>query len=140
MIEGSPRPGTSPGAGKNDVREPTFDETGLQKLGDQIRGRGKPPSHRAPKRRYRKTKRVLLTLAIVIVVGVAGTAGYGFYLSHKIHRIDVKGLIDSPTSGADAGTENILMVGSTDRCALTVQNPAYGLCSQGVNGLSLFQI
>ncbi len=135
-IEGSPRPGTSPGAGKNDVREPTFDETGLQKLGAEIRGKGKPPSHRAPKRPYRKTKRVLLTLAILLVVGVAGTAGYAFYLNHKIHRIDVKGLIDSPTTGADAGTENILMVGSTDRCVLTVQNASYGLCSQGVNGVN----
>src|ERR1700732_3532181 len=28
------------------------------------------------------------------------------------------------------------MVGSTDRCALTVQNAAYGLCSQGVNGVN----
>ena len=28
------------------------------------------------------------------------------------------------------------MVGSTDRCALKVQNPAYGLCSQGVNGVN----
>ena len=28
------------------------------------------------------------------------------------------------------------MVGSTSRCALTVQNPAYGLCSQGVNGVN----
>ena len=28
------------------------------------------------------------------------------------------------------------MIGSTSRCALTVQNPAYGLCSQGVNGVN----
>ena len=28
------------------------------------------------------------------------------------------------------------MIGSTDRCALKVQNPAYGLCSQGVNGVN----
>ena len=41
-----------------------------------------------------------------------------------------------PSSGADAGTENILLVGSTDRCALTVQNAAYGLCSEGVNGVN----
>ncbi len=34
------------------------------------------------------------------------------------------------------GTENILLVGSTDRCALKVQNAAYGLCSQGVNGVN----
>src|SRR6202042_1074845 len=29
-----------------------------------------------------------------------------------------------------------LMVGSTSRCALAVQNAAYGLCSQGVNGVN----
>ena len=63
-------------------------------------------------------------------------AGYAWYLNHEIHRIDVRGLSDVPTSGAEAGTETILMVGSTDRCALKVQNAAYGLCSQGVNGVN----
>ena len=48
----------------------------------------------------------------------------------------MRGLTDVPTSGADAGTENVLMVGSTDRCALKVQNAAYGLCSAGVNGVN----
>ena len=28
------------------------------------------------------------------------------------------------------------MAGSTSRCALAVQNPAYGLCSEGVNGVN----
>jgi LCP family protein required for cell wall assembly len=70
----------------------------------------------------------------VLIVGAG--AGYAWYLNHEIHRIDVRGLADVPTSGADAGTENILMVGSTDRCALAVQNAAYGLCSQGVNGVN----
>jgi LCP family protein required for cell wall assembly len=72
----------------------------------------------------------------VLVLVVGGTAGYAWYLNHEIHRLDVRGLVDVPTSGADAGTENILLVGSTDRCALTVQNAAYGLCSEGVNGVN----
>jgi LCP family protein required for cell wall assembly len=76
------------------------------------------------------------TLALVVVLVVGAGAGYAWYLNHEIHRIDVKGLTDIPTTGADAGTENILMVGSTDRCALKVQNAAYGLCSQGVNGVN----
>ncbi len=71
-----------------------------------------------------------------MVVVAGGTAGYAWYLNHEIHRFDVRGLSDVPTTGADAGTENILLVGSTDRCALTVQNAAYGLCSQGVNGIN----
>jgi LCP family protein required for cell wall assembly len=95
----------------------------------------KAPSRARPKR-HRKTKWILGTVAVLIVVAVGGTAGYAWYLNHEIHRIDVRGLVDVPTSGADAGTENILMVGSTDRCALTVQNAAYGLCSQGVNGVN----
>jgi LCP family protein required for cell wall assembly len=97
---------------------------------------GRAPGRRGTPRRYRKTRWALGTLAVVLVVLVAGTAGYAWYLNHEIHRIDVRGLRDVPTSGADAGTENILMVGSTDRCALKVQNAAYGLCSQGVNGVN----
>lgn len=67
---------------------------------------------------------------------VGAVAGYGWYLNHEINRVPVKGLTPEPTSGAERGTENILMIGSTDRCALKVQNPAYGLCSQGVTGIN----
>jgi len=76
------------------------------------------------------------TVGILVVVVVGGTAGYAWYLNNQIHRFDVRGLVDVPTTGSDAGTENILLVGSTDRCALKVQNAAYGLCSQGVNGVN----
>ena len=70
----------------------------------------------------------------MLLVGAA--AGYAWYLNHEVHRIAVKGLSNAPTKGVDAGTENILMVGSTSRCALKVQNPAYGLCTQGVTGIN----
>ena len=70
----------------------------------------------------------------MLIAGAA--AGYGWYLNHEIHRIALHNLTSSPVKGADAGTENILMIGSTSRCALKVQNPAYGLCSQGVNGVN----
>ena len=66
----------------------------------------------------------------------AGGAGYAYYLTHDLQRVEVQGLNGALTTGPEAGTENILMVGSTSRCALTVQNPAYGLCSQGVNGVN----
>jgi LCP family protein required for cell wall assembly len=69
-------------------------------------------------------------LAVVAVVGDA------WYLNHRIRRLAVGGLVDQPKKGLDAGTENILLVGSTSRCALKVQNPAYGLCSQGVTGVN----
>ncbi len=97
------------------------------------------PAHAAPKgRRSRKRTAAWIggTLALVLVLIVGAVAGYGWYLNHEIHRIDLKNLTSAPLKGDDAGTENILMIGSTDRCALKVQNPAYGLCSQGVNGVN----
>jgi LCP family protein required for cell wall assembly len=129
-------------------------EKGLHELGRQIdeanrggRRRGKKPdadaarsgpAHAASKGRSRKRTLTwvagTVTLVVVLVVGAA--AGYGWYLNHEIHHIDLKNLTSAPVKGDDAGTENILMIGSTDRCALKVQNPAYGLCSQGVNGVN----
>jgi len=97
------------------------------------------PAHAAPKKRSRRRRAVAWvggTLVLVIVLLAGAVAGYGWYLNHEIHRIDLKNLTSAPLKGADAGTENILMIGSTDRCVLKVQNPAYGLCSQGVNGVN----
>ena len=134
-------------------------EKGLHELGRQIeeaeratrgkRGRKKDetaggdaphrgPAHAAPKKRSRKRTAAWVTgtLLLVLVLIVGAAAGYGWYLNHEIHRIDLKNLASAPVKGEDAGTENILMIGSTDRCALKVQNPAYGLCSQGVNGVN----
>jgi LCP family protein required for cell wall assembly len=72
----------------------------------------------------------------VCAVILGAVAGYGLYLNHRVHRVAVHGLTGSLTSGQESGTENILLVGSTSRCALKVQNPAYGLCSQGVTGVN----
>jgi LCP family protein required for cell wall assembly len=57
-------------------------------------------------------------------------------LTHDLKRVEVHGLSGTLTTGPEGGTENILMVGSTSRCALKQQNLAYGLCSQGVNGVN----
>ncbi len=70
-----------------------------------------------------------------MVVVLAG-AGYIYYLAHDLRRQTVRGLRPAFVAGRELGTENILMVGSTSRCALAVQNPAYGLCSQGVTGVN----
>ncbi len=72
---------------------------------------------------------------VVLVLLIAG-AGYAYYWTHDLHRVQVNGLSSNFLSGAEVGTENILMLGSTSRCALAVQNPAYGVCSQGVNGVN----
>jgi LCP family protein required for cell wall assembly len=96
-------------------------------------------AHAAPKKKRSKKRTaawIVGTFFAVLLLLVGAAAGYGWYLNHEIHRIDLRNLTSAPAKGADAGTENILMIGSTDRCALKVQNPAYGLCSQGVNGVN----
>jgi LCP family protein required for cell wall assembly len=124
-------------------------ERGLHELGRQIEearrgggrgGRGSGgPAHAAPKTRRsnrRKAVYVLGSAFLVLVLLAGAAAGYAWYLNDKIHRIGLHNLSDSPSKGADAGTENILMIGSTSRCALKVQNPQFGLCSQGVTGVN----
>jgi LCP family protein required for cell wall assembly len=156
--QGAPGTAAEPAAAADPADNPV--EKGLHELGRQIdeanRGRGRKdkakgqdvvtsadpprrgPAHAAPKKRSRKRTAAWVTgtffLVLVLIAGAA--AGYGWYLNHEIHRIDLRNLTSAPVKGADAGTENILMIGSTDRCALKVQNPAYGLCSQGVNGVN----
>ena len=97
------------------------------------------PRHAAPKPQGRAKRRIgwgLFTVGVVVVVLIGAAAGYGWYLNSKIHRVKVKDLTPQATAGAAAQSENILMIGSTSRCALTQQNAAYGLCSQGVNGVN----
>ena len=108
--------------------------------GSDASGAGVSRSERSRRRkqtrRRKRTKRVALSVALVLLLVVGGVAGYGWYLNHQIHRVDVKNLTAGATTGADAGTENILMIGSTSRCALKVQNPAYGLCQNGATGVN----
>ena len=68
-----------------------------------------------------------------MVVVVAGAAyGYVAYRNHQIQHVVVNGLKAVPPSGV----ENIVLVGSTSRCALKQQSTAFGLCSQGVTGVN----
>ena len=115
-------------------------ETGLSALAEEMSragggrtGRRRNALHAKPRHRIRRVGVIGL---VVVLLLVAGGAGYTYYLAHDLKREEVKGLTGALTTGKEAGTENILMVGSTSRCALTVQNPAYGLCSQGVNGVN----
>ncbi len=125
------RPGAGAGAGPSRARYVQEPET------------GEPAPHPPPplvRRRHRLRRGLLIGLAVLLVV-VGGGAGYAYYLAHDLNRVEVKGLAGALTSGAEAGTENILMVGSTSRCALAVQNLAYGLCqgsadSAPVNGVN----
>lgn len=136
---------------------------GLQSLGDEMKRSGGRSGHRTHnpvdeeiqarpaghgpsrsgrrrsaarnRRRHRARRWVVIGLVVVLVL-VAGGAGYAYYLAHSLKRVEVKGLNGALTTGAEAGSENILMVGSTSRCALKVQNAAYGLCSNGVTGVN----
>lgn len=73
---------------------------------------------------------------LVLVLLVGAVAGYGVHLNGQITRITVNGLTGAVSGAAGGETENILLVGSTSRCALQNPNPAYGLCSQGVTGVN----
>jgi LCP family protein required for cell wall assembly len=119
---------------------PVANESGLAALAEEMQrsGGGRADRRRTSKkakRRHRIRLGVIIGVVVLLLI-VAGGAGYTYYLAHDLKRVEVKGLHSAFTKGKEAGTENILMVGSTSRCALTVQNPAYGLCSQGVNGVN----
>jgi LCP family protein required for cell wall assembly len=122
-------------------RRGVANQAGLTALGDEIKRTATPRkggrhSARGPSRRKRRIRRIVLISLVVLLLVVGGGAGYVYYLTHDLNRVEVRGLAGALTTGQEAGTENILMVGSTSRCALAQQNPAYGLCSQGVNGVN----
>ena len=103
----------------------------LEALGQAIEARHGAPQHGRQEKRSRK-KVVLVSLATVVVVIVAAVAGDYWYINHLIHHV----IIPDETTKTYNNTENILLVGSTTRCGLKVQNKAYGLCSQGVTGVN----
>jgi LCP family protein required for cell wall assembly len=75
-------------------------------------------------------RRSIIAVGLVVVLVVGGVVADYFYLGSLINHVSVGSL---QKAGA---TENILLIGSTDRCALKVQNKAYGLCADGVNGVN----
>ncbi|MGH9018421.1 MAG: LCP family protein [Acidimicrobiales bacterium] len=72
-----------------------------------------------------------LVAAVVIIIGASAVA-YTAYRNNQIHRVAIGNLAATPPSGV----ENVVLVGSTSRCALRQQNAAFGLCSQGVTGVN----
>lgn len=105
--------------------------------GEEVRRKTSRSERRKAKKsgRHRRRRIVIVSLVVLLII-VGSGAGYTYYLTHDLNRVQVRGLSGAFTTGQEAGTENILMVGSTDRCSLAVQNPAYGICSQGVNGVN----
>jgi LCP family protein required for cell wall assembly len=131
----SPSPHPKPKGGRG--AEQVANHEGLSGLAKEMehqrstKGQGGKHS----RRRRRARRGILIGLAVLLIV-VGGGAGYGYYITHDLNRVEVRGLNGALTTGQEAGTENILMVGSTSRCALAQQNLAYGLCSDGVNGVN----
>jgi LCP family protein required for cell wall assembly len=78
---------------------------------------------------------VALIVGAVVVLLVAAVVGYNWHLFNQIHTVTVKGL-SAQGSGAELGTENVLMVGSTDRCDLPKSDPLYQDCLQGHTGIN----
>src|SRR6202034_4762114 len=137
-LAGRDRRGRAPSASQRG--RPLPNEEGLRSLGAEM---ARPTGRRAEgrrsavrSRRRRRLRRTILFSVIILVVIIGGGLGYVYYVTHDLHRETVRGLSAALTTGKEAGTENILMAGSTSRCALAVQNPAYGLCSEGVNGVN----
>jgi LCP family protein required for cell wall assembly len=103
----------------------------LMSLGEAVERGAKGGTHRKPRSRRRKwVRRGVVAFGLVIVLVVGAVVGDYYYLGSLVTKKVVHHL---QTVGA---TENILLIGSTNRCALKVQNPAYGLCSQGVTGIN----
>jgi LCP family protein required for cell wall assembly len=91
-------------------------------------------------RRSRRRKRFVFIVvgslvALVVLIAAAG-ASFLWYENGRIHRVGVKHLSTVRTSGDQKDVENILLIGSTSRCSLKEQNPAFGLCDQGVTGVN----
>jgi len=76
--------------------------------------------------------RSTIGIVVLIVVLVGSAVGYAIYRNDQIHHISVANI--DPKTGS---IENILLIGSTSRCALnSKQGGAFGLCSNGVTGVN----
>jgi len=77
---------------------------------------------------------IIVTTVLVVLIGAVVVDGE--VLNGEIKRVVVKNLVKAPVKGPEQGTENILLVGSTSRCALKVQSAQYGLCDEGITGVN----
>jgi LCP family protein required for cell wall assembly len=125
------------------VSQPPDDAAGAELPSAPVGARPGSARHRTNRRKakranrkHRKLRRTLLIVGLVLVLVILAAGSYAYYLTTEIHRVTIHHLKAAPKVGADVNTQNILMVGNTSRCVLKVQNPAYGLCSQGVTGVN----
>lgn len=81
------------------------------------------------KLRRRLTRSVIAVLVVIVVLIGAG-AGYVIYRFDQITRVHVSNLVHSGSA------QNILLIGSTNRCASTSIAVFKQECEQGVNGIN----
>lgn len=106
---------------------------------DRDKGQGGPsdtarrPRTSLARRRGRRRLLIRSTVAVVgvIVVVVGSAAGYVLYRLGQIHRLQSVNVVK--VSGP---SENILLIGSTSRCAATQIKEFKLQCQQGVNGVN----
>jgi LCP family protein required for cell wall assembly len=130
--------GTGPGATPPPAPPPSAPTSDTPPLGTQAPG---PSSTEPGRRQPRSRKRRVVVIAALSVLGVviliaATSAAFLWYENTRIHRVHVKHLATVATSGPERDVQNILLIGSTTRCGLKQQNPAFGLCSEGVTGVN----
>lgn len=116
-------PGPAPSNPQNRAR--------LEALGQAVEQRSGKARHRRVSKRSR-LRVATISVALALFVVLAGVLADYWYLNHLIHHVAVP----TETHHTYLNTENILLVGSTTRCGLKVQNAAYGLCSKGVTGVN----
>jgi LCP family protein required for cell wall assembly len=76
------------------------------------------------------------SLAGLVVLIIAAGAAFLWYENNRIHRVEVKHLATVASRGSQKDVQNVLLIGSTTRCGLKQQSPAFGLCDQGVTGVN----
>ena len=125
-------PAAGPGSPGTGSPRGAANEDGLLALGDAIQQRqtGNPPRRSRRRRRHWVRWTVIGAGSLVLLLVLAVVALY-LYLGSLPTYTKVNGL---QTAGK---TENILLVGSTNRCAKGEKpNPMYGLCTSGVTGVN----
>jgi LCP family protein required for cell wall assembly len=109
--------------------------TGPATAADGIERKARMRARRSKRRRRRILLTFLSLVGLVVLIAAAG-AGFLWYENGRIHRVDVKHLSTVRTAGDQKDVENILLIGSTTRCGLKQQDPAFGLCDEGVTGVN----
>lgn len=104
-------------------------EDGLIALGRAIQHQ---PARSTYRRARRRRPRWLLWTGVgfgtTVILVVAALVAFYLYFGTLVPHIKVNHL--------QSGNNNILLVGSTDRCSLKQQNAAYGYCDLGVTGIN----